>query len=509
MSLHTVTLIEPPGAVLQSRLSGRTFGEVLTHFPKHSQLMIAAAIRDTLNVRIELLDMKAERRDRTEQYGSIPYGSDTLEKLMVGSPLADIHEPARASEIVGVTANYTYESGIVVRLIQYAKSANPSVKVIVGGSDATGRPEVYLRAGADVIVLGKGEETAPNVVKALIEQTPFNSIAGIAYRDSAGTIRANQRGRRSFANTAQLPLPALDIGEKYEWNQAAEGGLPAGVSSKIGVLETSRGCDEACSFCATTFQIGRFRDMPLSKIKENIDHLVRNGRKTAVLIDDNILYRTKSVYGGSDGRTDLIEMFNYMRELKLSWTFYNGIQFGLLEQGGVVDTTLIDAMFRNNNATRGAHEPYVGAFRAYIPLERLTEEGRLQFKKLRSFSVQDRIIHEIASRTPVGLNLGFIVGYHDDSAQDFERIGTRATEVKHLISAASGEKTTSHFIPFCLIPIPGTPDYERAVKERRFCFDIQEHPELMNGYTAILRSKHLTPYDITDARLALAQHLNS
>ena len=513
MSLEEkITLFEIPGVVLKRVSDGTVLGEVLTLYPKHPQLMVAAALRKSPVAdfaKINFVDMKSEDPERLEKYGEIPFGDDVLEKLRVGASFESVRTQIKESDVIGITATFTYESKVLGDFILYVKEINSKAKVVIGGSDATARPEYYLGSGADIVMLGKAEVTGPKAIQALLNGTSLENISGIAYRDPiSGLIEINPRDKKDRTDVEKLPLPALDLGLKYNWRQVAEGGLPEGVSEKVGVLETSRGCDEACSFCATTFQIGLFRSMSHEKVIENLGHIREYGTETIIFIDDNILYKVKDKYGGNRGRRELIEMFNYMRKQGFGWTFYNGIQFGLLEKNDEIDIGLIDAMFQNNNETRKSGERYVGAFRAYIPLERLTEEEAKKFKKLKPFEVQDRIIAQIAMRKPATLNMGFVIGYSHETEDDLREMEKRAFSVKRLVHDASDGRTGTYFMPFCLIPIPGTPDYRRTLKEQRFAFDINQHPELMNGYASIIRGDHFSPPEITHKRMILSERLN-
>lgn len=504
-----IVLFEVPGVVLRRKSDKVVLGEMLTDYPKHSQLMVAGALRN-LGVELEIVDMKSMDPTRLEKYGELNYGEHILEKLMVGASFNSVKDHIIGSDVVGITANFTYESAVVKRFIKFVKKVNPHSNVVVGGSDATGRPEHYISAGADVVMLGKAEITGPIVINALLKECTLEGIQGIVYRDPiSGALKVSRKNRGIRTNIDRLPFPALELAEKYRWTQIAEHGLPEGVSNKVGVLEMSRGCDEACSFCATTFQIGTYNTMSLNRIKKNLDHLQSFGIKTIVFIDDNLLYRIKTEYGGSRARAELIVLFNEMAGRGLAWNFYNGIHFGLLEDNGQIDVELIEAMFQNNNVVRKKGQEYVGAFRAYIPLERLTEKGRLRFRKLKPFDVQDRIIAEIAKRKPAGLNFGFIIGYPSDSIKSLKEMEKRALEIKKLVYNVSVRKTASYFLPFCLIPLPDTPNYSEILMEGRFAYSVEEHPELMNGYTSIIKGDKLFPHEFTNWQMCLSSKLNS
>lgn len=64
------------------------------------------------------------------------------------------------------------------------------------------------------------------------------------------------------------------------------------------------------------------------------------GIRTILFADDNLLYRILSEHGGERGRCDLLTFFQALFENGFAWTFYNGLQFGLLEHSGSLDQEL-------------------------------------------------------------------------------------------------------------------------------------------------------------------------
>ena len=52
-----ITLFEIPGVILRD-LDGKILGEVLVDYPKHSQLMVGAALKNSLDAIVEFVDMK-------------------------------------------------------------------------------------------------------------------------------------------------------------------------------------------------------------------------------------------------------------------------------------------------------------------------------------------------------------------------------------------------------------------------------------------------------------------
>jgi radical SAM superfamily enzyme YgiQ (UPF0313 family) len=118
--------------------------------------------------------------------------------------------------------------------------------VILGGSDATDHPAAYLKAGADFVLLGEGEETLVALLAVLNGRsaTHHSQILGLAYRED-GQICQNPR-RPVLNGIDDLPFPAWDLVdvEKYRriWQERH------GYYSMN--MVTTRGCPYHCNWCA-------------------------------------------------------------------------------------------------------------------------------------------------------------------------------------------------------------------------------------------------------------------
>jgi anaerobic magnesium-protoporphyrin IX monomethyl ester cyclase len=123
--------------------------------------------------------------------------------------------------------------------------------VVVCGSDATDHPDVYLRAGAAVVIIGEGDAALPEVIEsyqlsAVSCQPLANSpISGIAWLDADGSVQRSLP-RPVINNLDSIPFPAWDLvdREKYAriWREYH------GYYSMN--LVTTRGCPFHCNWCA-------------------------------------------------------------------------------------------------------------------------------------------------------------------------------------------------------------------------------------------------------------------
>jgi anaerobic magnesium-protoporphyrin IX monomethyl ester cyclase len=122
-------------------------------------------------------------------------------------------------------------------------------KVVVNGSDAADRPELYLAAGADAVILGEVEATAAELVRlwSAHPDTPLENVEGLALARPDGTPGVFRTPPRAGTKDLDaLPLPAWDLVDvglyrdawleahgRFSWNAA-----------------TSRGCPYGCNWCA-------------------------------------------------------------------------------------------------------------------------------------------------------------------------------------------------------------------------------------------------------------------
>lgn len=125
--------------------------------------------------------------------------------------------------------------------------------VIVCSSDATDHFEKYLEEGAHFIILGEGEQTLTELVKATEEEKPdFISLPGIAFIHNNAVIKTVKR--TVMKDLDSLPLPAWDLVDitpyRKTWLKHA-GYFSLNVA-------TTRGCPFKCNWCAKPIYGNRY-----------------------------------------------------------------------------------------------------------------------------------------------------------------------------------------------------------------------------------------------------------
>jgi anaerobic magnesium-protoporphyrin IX monomethyl ester cyclase len=153
-----------------------------------------------------------------------------------------LHEVAGG--VVGIYTNLMTRRSVLT-LIAEAKRAQCTV--VLGGPESASHSSEYLGAGADVIVIGEGEQALTELLMALPSTSPngLHQIRGIVFKDDSH-LPVHTPPRVNIADLDALPLPdreAIDH-KKYldVWRQHH------GASSVN--LITARGCPYKCTWCS-------------------------------------------------------------------------------------------------------------------------------------------------------------------------------------------------------------------------------------------------------------------
>ncbi|HET7115339.1 MAG TPA: radical SAM protein [Hanamia sp.] len=161
------------------------------------------------------------------------------------------------------------------KMIHFAKERG--CFVIVSSSDATDRFEMYLKEGADFVLLGEAEITLLKLVNSIQRnETDLLNIEGLAFIKNDSIIKTTKRN--VIKELDELPFPAWDIIDMEPYRKSWL--KHAGYFSIN--MSTTRGCPFKCNWCAKPIYGNRYNtrsprnvidELKMLKAKYNFDHI--------------------------------------------------------------------------------------------------------------------------------------------------------------------------------------------------------------------------------------------
>ena len=156
-------------------------------------------------------------------------------------------------------------------------------RVIVSGSDATDRPELYLRAGASAVILGEGEITLADLIATLSRGGRPGDVAGVAFLGEDGSVLRSPA--RPFVRALDdLPMPAWDLVdvEHYRSLWRRRHGYYAMN------LATTRGCPFHCNWCAKPIYGQRYAVRSPANVVDEIGWLKQRYAPDQLTVVDDV-----------------------------------------------------------------------------------------------------------------------------------------------------------------------------------------------------------------------------
>jgi anaerobic magnesium-protoporphyrin IX monomethyl ester cyclase len=192
------------------------------------------------------------------------------------------HLQTEPPSVVGIYANLMTRKK-VTEILSVARASG--WKTVVGGPEPGAYIAEYLDAGADVVVIGEGEETMEELLPALRTdtRTALSKVRGIAFREEDG--RVHRTGERpQIADLDAQPWPArdtVDIPRYMETWREAHG------KSSLSFI-TARGCPYRCRWCShQVFGMTHRRRDPL-KVVDEVEWLLAHYQPDLAWIADDV-----------------------------------------------------------------------------------------------------------------------------------------------------------------------------------------------------------------------------
>lgn len=192
-------------------------------------------------------------------------------------------------DVVGIYTNLMTKVN-VLRLIRFLRShpALSATRIVLGGPEVTHHAEKFLEHGADVIVVGEGEETMHALVSAWsqaseVPAADLDSINGIVFRARQGGV-VRTAPRALLRSLDELPMPkraALDLRPYLEAWRAHHGKNAISIS-------TMRGCPYSCRWCSRAVYGESYRRRSPRRVVEEIREIVERYHPDSLWFVDDV-----------------------------------------------------------------------------------------------------------------------------------------------------------------------------------------------------------------------------
>lgn len=358
-------------------------------------------------------------------------------------------------DIIALSSIFTAQTRMHFEAIGIAKKLGKWV--IAGGVNARAMKSQFMRAGCNFVVPGDGESAIVDFVQGRVPNT-------------------------SQVDLDLLPPPALSalpLNRYRDIGISHSGILPPGV--KFGAIQTSRGCQDRCSFCHISMEkedgLGYLRKFSIERVRQDVDRAVSLGINRLYFEDDNLFFSKKRLY-------DLAPL---LRRPGMEYSNVNGANLRFLFNNGNVDTEFIALL---------ASLPLV---ELVLPFESRNPAimtkyatGKYNPDLLDSFALVEAL-----KRAGIRIAGNFMIGFEDEAWESVLRTKKFARD---LLSA--GLDAVGFMIP---VPYPGSLDFERRMQDTETCEAFNRDP-LSFTDRMHWRAKPLFPTLVPGEKLEAAVH---
>jgi radical SAM superfamily enzyme YgiQ (UPF0313 family) len=174
--------------------------------------------------------------------------------------------------VIGIYTNLMTKVSVlaIIRFIRMQPELT-GARIVLGGPEVTHHADRFLAHGADVIVVGEGEETLHALVSAWAGggQAALAQIPGLVFRDDAGAL-VRTEPRPLLRSLDELPVPrreAIDLEPYLDAWRAHHGSNAISVS-------TMRGCPYSCRWCSRAVYGESYRRRSPRLVVDEIEQLV-------------------------------------------------------------------------------------------------------------------------------------------------------------------------------------------------------------------------------------------
>lgn len=252
-----------PNVLLLYPKTGSDFGSTVA--PPHALLAIAAPVLKA-GYKVKLFDQRTQRITENDLKNCI-----SSDLICVG-----------ISTMTGTQIRNALNLAKRVRRLTDSK-----IPLVWGGCHPSVMPEQTLENEyVDIVVIGEGDKTFVELIKALDSKQSLNTIKGIMYKDGNKKVKTPDRPLLDIEKLLPVPWELVDV-ERYIHQDMY-------VKNKGRILDlgqTSRGCPYNCGFCSSAaIRKRRWRGMSAEKSIDMITDTVKKFNLGGFWLRDDAFY---------------------------------------------------------------------------------------------------------------------------------------------------------------------------------------------------------------------------
>lgn len=236
-----------------------------SHFPP-LQLAILAAVTRSYGFNTKIIDSVALNWNFQTTLKLIL--NENPDYVGISSTTVSIHKAAKLAELI--------------------KQYKPNIKILIGGVHLSALPRETMERfpSLDIGVIGEGEITIIESLKALEEKADLTNVKGLIFRKSDEIVQTGTRPL--LKDLDSLPFPAWDLlpdlAKFYRPSLQSVRRLPSTL------LLTTRGCYGMCTFCDRTVFGNKIRAHSVEYVVDMVKHLyTKYGIRDFQIDDDSFL----------------------------------------------------------------------------------------------------------------------------------------------------------------------------------------------------------------------------
>lgn len=215
---------------------------------------------------------------------------------------------------IGACGGY-YQYKKITKIAETINQAKNRPYFIMGGHIASPEPEYFLKKmQADVVVIGEGEITVPEILESLSGKRLLSSVNGIAYLENGQCVKTSER--LLIENIDTIPHPSWDLFPMDHYTLWREPRIKA--NERCMPVLSGRGCIFTCNFC---YRMDKgFRPRSAESIIEEVQRLKKDYDVTFISFFDELLMSSV------DRTVDLCERF-IKADLGVRWACNGRLNF--------------------------------------------------------------------------------------------------------------------------------------------------------------------------------------